>query len=125
MIALCQTIDHLLDVTGTLRRVRELIMDDGLLFVDIADFRAAYLRGWSVEEAVKVDHPYYIVECTATAYLERCGFEVLRTDYEVDHLHIGYVCRPARGRVDSLPAREAVEALWREIRFVQNAPQPV
>ena len=123
VIALCQTIDHLLDVMGTLRRVRELIMDEGLLFVDIVDFRAAYLRNWSVEEAVKIDHPYYFVEFTATAYLERCGFEILRVDYASDHLHIGYVCRPARGRVDALPPRDAVSAFWREIRHVQNAPR--
>ena len=44
---LCQTVDHLLDVAGTLRRVRELLTDDGVLFVDIVDFRAAYLRNWS------------------------------------------------------------------------------
>jgi len=125
VIALCQTIDHLLDVMGTLRRVRELIMDEGLLFVDIVDFRAAYLRNWSVEEAIKIDHPYYFVEFTVTAYLERCGFEILRADYAADHLHVGYVCRPSRGRVDALPPRDAVEDFWREIRHVQNAPRPV
>jgi len=124
VIALCQTIDHLLDVMGTLRRVRELIVDDGVLFVDIVDFRAAYLRNWSVEEAVKIDHPYYFVEFTAAAYLERCGFEILRVDYAADHLHVGYVCRPARARVDARPPRDAVDAFWREIRYVQNAPRP-
>jgi SAM-dependent methyltransferase len=124
VVAMCQTIDHLLDVMGTLRRVRELIEDDGVLFVDIVDFRAGYLRNWSVEEAVKIDHPYYFVEFTATAYLERCGFEVLRADYAADHLHVGYVCRPARARPDALPPRDAVESLWREIRYIHNAPRP-
>lgn len=124
VIALCQTIDHLLDVAGTLRRVRELISADGVLFVDIVDFRAAYLRNWSVEETIKIDHPYYLVEFTATALLERAGFEVIRADYEADHLHVAYVCRPATPRAEALPPTAAVEALWQEIRFVQNAPRP-
>lgn len=124
VVALCQTIDHLLDVSGTLRRVRELIADDGVLFVDIVDFRAAYLRIWSVEDAVKIDHPYYLVEMTAGTLLERAGFEVLRVDYEADHLHVAYVCRPAKPRAEALPPRAAVEALWEEIRRVQNAPRP-
>lgn len=124
VIVMCQTIDHLLDVAGTLRRVRELITDEGLFFVDIADFRSPYLRNWSVEEAIKIDHPYYLVEFTAMTLLERTGFEVLRVDYEADHLHVGYACRPAPPRTEALPPRTAVEALWEEIRFVQNAPRP-
>ena len=124
VVVLCQTIDHLLDIAGTLSRVRELITDDGLLFLDIVDFRAAYLRQWSVEEAVKVDHPYYLVESTATAFLVRCGFEILLADYAADHLHVGYICRPAKPRVEALPPPAAPEALWREIRLVQNAPRP-
>ena len=121
VVVVCQTVDHLLDVTGTLARVREVIEDDGLLFVDIVDFRAAYLRQWSAEDAVKVDHPYYLVEATAEAFLARAGFEILRVDYAADHLHVGYACRPAHPRLEALPPKAAVEALWQELRFVQNA----
>ena len=124
VVALCQTVDHLVDVAGTLGRVRELITDNGLLFLDIVDFRAAYLRHWSVEEAVKVDHPYYFVEFTAAALLARAGFEILRSDYAADHLHVGFVGRPTRPRADALPSPDGLEALWQEIRFVQNAPRP-
>jgi hypothetical protein len=120
----CQTVDHLLDVAGTLRRLRRLMADDGRLFVDIVDFRAAYLRGWSVEQAVKIDHPYYLTEPTMTAFLRRAGFEILRVDYAADHLHVGYVCRPAAPEEDALPPPASVEALLRELRFVQNAPGP-
>lgn len=120
VIVMCQTIDHLLDLAGTLRRVRALVADDGLFFVDIVDFRAAYLRNGSVEEAVKIDHPYYLVELTTTALLERSGFEVLRADYAADHLHVGYVCRPADPRPEVVPPAAAVDALWQEIRHVQN-----
>ena len=35
LIVLCQTVDHLLDVSGTLTRIRELLSDGGFFFVDI------------------------------------------------------------------------------------------
>lgn len=123
VVIICQTVDHLLDISGTLQRVRELLRRGGRLFIDIVDLRAAYLRNWSIEDAIKIDHPYYLTEPTLGAYLERCGFEILGVDYAADHLHIGYLCQP-RARVDgALPSEAQVEELWREIRFVQNGPK--
>jgi len=119
-VIICQTVDHLLDVAGTLARVRQLLSDNGLLFIDIVDFRAAYLRNWSVEEAIKIDHPYYLTERTMVAYLRSSGFDVLRSDYAADHLHVSYVCRPGIADVDAMPGATSVEELLREIRFVQN-----
>ncbi|MDA1183165.1 MAG: class I SAM-dependent methyltransferase [Acidobacteria bacterium] len=123
VVLLCQTVDHLLDIGGTLRRVRALLAPTGLLFVDIVDFRAAYLRNWSIEEAIKIDHPYYLTESTMVAYLRQAGFDVVRTDFAADHLHVSYVARPSQPASCS-PSDEDVRALWREIRFVQNASQP-
>jgi hypothetical protein len=124
LVTICQTVDHLLDVAGTLARVRALLTERGRLFIDIVDFRAAYLRNWSVEEAIKIDHPYYLTDSTMRAFLRRSGFEVLRADFAVDHLHVGYVCSPAVGTRDGLPAAAEAHELLREIRFVQNAPRP-
>lgn len=120
VVLICQTADHLLDIGATLRRVRGLLNPHGILFVDIVDFRAAYLRAWSVESAIKIDHPYYLTDATMTSFLARAGFEVMRSDYAADHLHIGYVCRPAQPAAASLPDPAAVDALLRELRFVQN-----
>jgi SAM-dependent methyltransferase len=124
VVIVCQTADHLLDVAGTLRRVRELLTARGVLFLDIVDFRAAYLRNWSVEEAVKIDHPYYFTESTMRAYLGRSGFDVLRTDYAADHLHVSYVARPGAASLDALPPAGDVRDLLREVRFVQNTSRP-
>jgi 2-polyprenyl-3-methyl-5-hydroxy-6-metoxy-1,4-benzoquinol methylase len=120
-VIICQTVDHLLDIAGTLTRVRQLLSDEGLLFIDIVDFRAAYLRHWSVEDAIKIDHPYYLTEPTTVAYLSRSGFEVLRSDYASDHLHVSYICRPASADLDAMPSAAFVDELFREVRFVQNA----
>lgn len=123
LVTMCQTVDHLLDVAGAMHKVRSLLSADGVFFADIVDFRAAYLRNWCVEEAIKIDHPFYLTEATITAYLLRVGFEILRTDYAADHLHVGYVCRVAEPRPDYLPPKHTVESLWREVRMVQNAPR--
>lgn len=123
-VIICQTVDHLLDVEGTLRRVRELLTDRGHLFIDIVDFRAAYLRGWSIEDATKIDHPYYLTQNTMEAYLRRAGFGIATVDYAADHLHVSYLCRQANAAPDALPEPGAVRDLFREIRFVQNAPRP-
>ncbi|MEQ1757962.1 MAG: class I SAM-dependent methyltransferase [Vicinamibacterales bacterium] len=122
VVIICQTVDHLLDVSGTLHRVRDLLTPNGLLFVDIVDFRAAYLRNWSVEAAVKIDHPYYLTESTMKAYLARAGFAVLRTDYAADHLHISYACQPGV-RTEPVSGVASAGEMLREVRFVQNAPR--
>ena len=124
LVLICQTVDHLLDVAGTLKRVRELLTPNGYLFVDIVDFRAAYLRNWSVEDATKIDHPYYLTQDTMTAYLKRAGFESMRAAYAADHLHVSYLCRPTQPAPQTLPDAAAVVELFREIRYVQNAPRP-
>jgi 2-polyprenyl-3-methyl-5-hydroxy-6-metoxy-1,4-benzoquinol methylase len=124
VVLICQTVDHLLDVAGTLRRVRELMTPNGYLFIDIVDFRAAYLRNWSVEDATKIDHPYYLTQETMTAYLRRAGFESMRAAYAADHLHVSYLCRPVQGSPQALPDAADVAGMFREIRYVQNAPRP-
>lgn len=124
MVIVCQTVDHLLDVGGTLARVRELLARHGLLFIDIVDFRAAYRRSGSVEDAVKIDHPYYLTKPTITAYLRRSGFETLWSDYAADQLHVGYVCRPAAPEPDAVPDPASVRDLLQEVRRVQSTVGP-
>ena len=120
LILLCQAVDHLLDASLSLRRIRELLTPGGLFFVDIVDFRAAYRRNGSVEAAIKIDHPFYLTHETIQAQLRRCGFEVLAVNYASDHLHIGYVCGQGEPEPDFLPSVSAVDEQWREIRAVQN-----
>jgi 2-polyprenyl-3-methyl-5-hydroxy-6-metoxy-1,4-benzoquinol methylase len=124
LVLMCQTIDHLVDVSAVLAKTRTLVAPNALFFVDIVDFRAAYLRAWSVEGAIKIDHPYYLTEPTAEAYLARAGFRMLQKDYAADHLHVAYLCVPGQPSVAALPPQESVRKLLREIRFVQNVRRP-
>ena len=52
VVIICQTVDHLLDVAGTLHRVHGLLRPGGRLFIDIVDLRAGYLRNWSIEDTI-------------------------------------------------------------------------
>lgn len=123
LVLLCQTVDHLLDISLTLDKTREYLGEGGFFFVDIVDFRAGYLRNWSVSEATKIDHPYYLTQETMEAYLRRKGFEVLRKGFAADQLHISYLCRLMQPDAGYLPSAEGVERLLREIWAIQNAPR--
>lgn len=122
VVGMFQTIDHLLDVRAALAKIRSLIKPDGLLLVDIVDFRAAYLKNCSVEAATKIDHPYGLTEPVMESYLARTGFAILRRAYSADHHLVAYVCGCAGPVPSHLPGRETVREFFRELRFVQNSP---
>jgi hypothetical protein len=85
LITLCQTVDHLLDIAGTLRKVRETLADDGLFYVDIVDFGQT--------RTVKVDHPFNLTEPTMLNFLNRAGFDLLYRERAQDRVHVGFLCR--------------------------------
>lgn len=79
-IASCfQTMDHLLDPVGCLRKIYSLLNDNGLLLVDIVNFRAATAVAKSVQHATKVDHPYSFAPTSFEPMLAKTGFRILRT----------------------------------------------
>jgi SAM-dependent methyltransferase len=121
VVLLCQTVDHLIDPLGVLGKLRGVISDDGVLFVDIVDFRAAYLRSGAVEAATKVDHPYAFVLETARTLLKRTGFRVERILLASDRLHLGFVCAPA-DPIDVAAAPDVATTMIQEIRELQNRP---
>lgn len=121
LVILCQTVDHLLNAKGTLDKVKSLLSADGAFFVDIVDFRAAYLRNGSVEGAVKIDHPYYFTEETIELMLSMTGFNVLKKVYAEDKLHIGYLCNVNGLTGKEKPSETFVRDFFREIREVQNS----
>jgi SAM-dependent methyltransferase len=121
LVLICQTVDHLLDVRSTLEKVRRLIKDDGLLFADIVDFRAAYLRNRSIEAAIKIDHPYYFTRETMAGFLSVSGFKIIAEDFFRDQLHIGFVCSPTKEEpIGNQMGRKVADRLIDEIRFIQN-----
>ena len=116
-VALCQTADHLLDVASALRKIRELVSDDGWFFVDIVDYPTVAANKGGLVEAIKIDHPYYFSDLTMRCALQRAGFEVVATREAADQ-HLDYLCRPCEPRPGALPDPQAVAEAWKVLREI-------
>ena len=116
LVLLCQTIDHLLDVAGTLASMRRMTAGDGGAFVDVLDLLVAARRQGAVEGAVKIDHPYYLTRDTARAFFVRAGFEPVAERLSADG-HWGFLLVPAEPREpDWDELRTAADAALAELR---------
>jgi SAM-dependent methyltransferase len=96
LVLLCQTIDHLLDVRGTLESMRRMTAEGGHAFVDVLDLLIA-ARARGTEGAAKIDHPYYLTHDTALAFLGSVGYEPVAERLSDDG-HWGFLVRPAEPR---------------------------
>ncbi|MDQ2883791.1 MAG: class I SAM-dependent methyltransferase [Actinomycetota bacterium] len=94
LVLLCQTIDHLLDLRGTLAALRRMTAVGGRVFVDIVDIDVLLDRTGHIERAVKIDHPYYLTRSTAAALFTLTGFTIV-AERLTDDGHRGFVL--ARG----------------------------
>jgi SAM-dependent methyltransferase len=97
LVLLCQTIDHLLDVSATLEALRGLLADRGRVFVDVLDVEFVAQRHGSIEGAVKIDHPYYLTRATALGYFARVGLDVVAERMSPDG-HWGFLLAPGEPR---------------------------
>ena len=93
LVLLCQTIDHLLDVAATLRSVRGWVAPHGHAFVDVLDVDLMLRRRGAIEEAIKVDHPFYLTRTTALGYFARVGLAPVAERLSDDG-HWGFVLAP-------------------------------
>jgi SAM-dependent methyltransferase len=105
LVLLCQTLDHLLDVNATLRAVRGLLAPGGRAFVDVLDVAWVLARQGVIEDAYKIDHPYYLTRATALGYFARTGLEVVGERMSDDG-HWGFLLATADERE---PDWEALE----------------
>lgn len=109
LVLLCQTIDHLIDVRGTMATLRRMTADGGRAFVDIVDVDVALRRTGSVEQVVKIDHPYYLTRPTAVAYFTLAGFTIIAERLSDDG-HRGFVLAPGSRAEPDWAALQATAA---------------
>ncbi|MGH3825609.1 MAG: class I SAM-dependent methyltransferase [Pseudonocardiaceae bacterium] len=114
LVLLCQTIDHLLDVRGTLAALREMMTDDGRAFVDIVDLDVLLRRTGSIERVVKIDHPYYLTGPTAAALFALTGFTIVAQRLSDDG-HRGFMLAPGACAEPDWPTLEVTAT-----RFLQQ-----
>jgi SAM-dependent methyltransferase len=122
LVLLCQTIDHLLDVKGSLSRIRDMMNDDGFFYVDFVDFQTIAKREGRVEGGIKIDHPYYFTRETMEPYLKQVGFSIQAMMIMPDGHHVGYLCRKSKpaAQAHDITATAAMQLSW--IRQLQALP---
>lgn len=89
LVTLCQTSDHVLDLRGTLAKVKKLIRprgngDGARFFVDIVDYEQT--------KSSKIDHPYNLTRATMLSYLCRAGFRLIDEGRAEDGIHWRFLC---------------------------------
>lgn len=124
LVVLCQTIDHLLDVRGTLERLRSMVSPDGSLYIDVVDLLFAMRRMGAIEGAVKIDHPYYLTRATAMAYFRSVGLEVV-SEHVSDDAHLfGFLLRIGEPREPEWDAlSQGAAALLDEVSRMRAAQE--
>lgn len=106
-LILCgRTIDHFLDLKGSLRKMHKLCKPDGYMLIDIIDVEAIRQNRGILEGAIKVDHCYYLSSEVAPAILAVGGWEVLKTEIVSHPERVTYLCKPITP-VEDAPAPAA------------------
>lgn len=109
LVLLCQTVDHLLDVGGTLTALRRMTAAGGRAFVDIVDVDVILRRTGGIERVVKIDHPYYLTGPTAAAFFALAGYTII-AERVTDDGHRDFVLAPGPCSEPDWPALEAAAA---------------
>ncbi len=113
LVLLCQTIDHLLDVRGTLAALRQMMAAGGRAFVDIVDVDVLLRRIGSIERVIKIDHPYYLTWATVVALFALTGFTIVAEQLSDDG-HRGFLLAPGLCTEPDWPALEVAAARFLE-----------
>ena len=117
IILMCRTIDHLLDIRNSLNKVRSMMHEESLFFVDPVDFRSRYLSSAVFEKAIKVDHPYYITRETSELYLQTIGLQPVIIDASMPSM-LRYVCVKSQP-VSIEPDPTIAEQFFSEMQWVK------
>jgi hypothetical protein len=122
VVTLWQTADHLLDVAGSLRKIRSLMAPGGMFVMDIVNI-LYLIRGFgAIEPVCKIDHPFGLNATVMTAYLLRAGFQLLEMPSAVPGFpkQVRFICAAGQP-VNALPDRKSVDKLFSLIDEVRNA----
>ncbi|HEX2787468.1 MAG TPA: methyltransferase domain-containing protein [Ignavibacteria bacterium] len=120
LVGMFQTVDHLLDINNTFEKIRNILTDNGLFIIDIVDFRHNYLKFWSTEEAVKIDHPFYFTDNSFEKILKKFGFKFIKKSISKDKHLVMYVCKLSGETPNVNYNDNYIEKYFEEIRYVQS-----
>lgn len=112
VVSMLQTVDHLLDLPGTLQKCHGLLSAHGIFVIDFVDWQYQYQR-YGVQQAIKIDHPLYFSPPTAVCALKRHGFEPLLSARMERHLM--FACRPVPPIPNAMPAETSIARAKEEL----------
>ena len=89
LVIISGSLQHMLDPMGCLRLARDLLKEDGYLYICNWDLITQYLLSWRDEhprrllgETLSIEHPHYFHETSFLFMLENAGFDVLAFDLD-------------------------------------------
>jgi ubiquinone/menaquinone biosynthesis C-methylase UbiE len=120
LILLCRSIEHLMDLKGSLRKIRELLAPQGLFYCDLAEFMEMCRLVGPPQTFTKIDHCYWLTQEAAEQIFRRMGFEIVSMN--LAQAYVGLLLRKsepmARSAAAWVPTQirqiQAIEAGWLE-----------
>lgn len=93
-VVIIDVLEHLSDPDSALRKIRQLLKDDGILYIATPDIESAASRvlknkWWGI----KRHHLYYFSRETLNALLDKAGYETIKTGSYFRYFSIGYLLR--------------------------------
>ena len=90
-VILVQTFEHFADPLNSLSKIRGLLKEDGLLFIEVPNFFAP--NGFYLFKIGGIDYPspnhlFVYSRRTLSAFLKQAGFSVHRTSYTVQNIRM-------------------------------------
>jgi len=120
VVVMLDVLEHLVDPLAGLRRVRELVQDDGLVVLSTVNLSGLHARlrkdqwPWFIRS-----HLHYFSSETLSAMLQRAGFELVGWEIVPRSFHVSYVAHRAG---DSHPK---LKALARSLTAITDPKVPV
>ncbi len=73
-------IEHVLDPIYSLKKMRELLKDNGYLYINTPDYMGMNLRRKGIKTFFKFVHTYYYTEITLSSLMQKAGFKIIKID---------------------------------------------
>ncbi|MFN3324258.1 MAG: class I SAM-dependent methyltransferase [Bryobacteraceae bacterium] len=116
LILLCRSIEHLSDLTYSLRKIHALLEPGGLFYCDILDFIGLVRVTGPAETVTKVDHCFWLTQESAPAIFRSVGFEIVSCNMAFRQ-PVGYLLRAAAA---AAPIPSRTQLVGEQIRFLQQ-----
>jgi SAM-dependent methyltransferase len=98
VILLCRSIEHLFDLSASLKKIHSLLQPDGIFYCDVIDYVESCRTIGAPQTVSKIDHCFWLCQETAPAIFRHLGFEIVSIDISSQPHVLGYIlrrCQPA------------------------------